>query len=158
MDIASPQTATNLQIAGAGCFGALIGWYVYYINRHRRDDVQMSDLVTLIGVIGGTAVLALFPARTDLFGAYGIGLAAGFFGYFLVLVFLVGVSRNFTADWFLDGRRKRPVDPFYIPTREEQAGQVPGAMGHGPDDRKPDTSGPQGEQGSATGPRGGHTA
>lgn len=158
MNIASPQTATNLQIAGAACFGALIGWYVYYINRHRRDDVQMSDLVTLIGVIGGTAVLALFPARTDLFGAYGIGLAAGFFGYFLVLVFLVGVSRNFTADWFLDGRRKRPVDPFYIPTRDEQGGQVPGAMGHGPGMRVPDTADRKDEQGSTTDASGGHIA
>lgn len=158
LETATPPAATPLQIAGAVCFGALIGWYVYYINRHRRDDVQLSDLVTLLGVIGGTAVLALFPARSDLFGAYGIGLAGGFFGYFLVLVFLVGVSRNFTADWFLDGRRKRPERPFYIPTREEQGERVPGAMGHGPEDRKPDTTGPQAEQGSATGPRGGHTA
>ena len=28
------------------------------------------------------------PARTDLFGAYGIGLAIGFFGYFVVLLIL----------------------------------------------------------------------
>jgi hypothetical protein len=104
-----------LQIVGAAAFGALIGWYVYYINRYRVGDVQFSDLVTLIGVLGGAAVLALFPAGTDLFGAYGVGLAIGFFGYFVVLIVLTGISSNFTSDWFLDGRRKKAEDPWVIP-------------------------------------------
>ena len=89
-----------LQIVGAGAFGALIGWYVYYINRYRVGDVQFSDLVTLVGILGGAAILALFPARTDLFGAYGIGLAVGFFGYFVVLVILVVSPGTSTADRF----------------------------------------------------------
>jgi hypothetical protein len=105
-------SATAIQLWGAGCFGLLIGWYVDYINRHRKSDVQLSDLVTLIGVIGGSAVLALFPARTDLFGAYGIGLAIGFFSYFLVLIVLVGISDTFDADWFLDGRNKAPAKGY----------------------------------------------
>ena len=106
--------ATTLQLLGAGGFGALIGWYIYYINRYRKDAVQLGDLVTLIGAIGGGAVLTLFPEQTDLFGAYGVGLFAGFFGYFLLLVLLVLRSHGeFTATWFLDGRRRR-ADP---PTR-----------------------------------------
>jgi lipid-A-disaccharide synthase-like uncharacterized protein len=104
----SSQAASTLQLIGAGCFGTLIGWYIYFINRNRKSDVQLSDLVTLIGVLGGSAVLVLFPARTDLFGAYGIGLAIGFFGYFAVLIILVNISHNFDVDWFLDGRRKKP--------------------------------------------------
>jgi len=109
------QAASSLQLWGAGAFGALIGWFVYYINRYRKADVQLSDLVTLIGVIGGGAILTLFPQKTDLFGAYGIGLAAGFFLYLFVLIILVRISENFDIDWFLDGRRKKPVDPYYIP-------------------------------------------
>ena len=102
--------ATTLQLLGAGGFGALIGWYIYYINRYRKDAVQLGDLVTLIGAIGGGAVLTLFPEQTDLFGAYGVGLFAGFFGYFLLLVVLVLRSKGeFTATWFLDGRRKKPA-------------------------------------------------
>jgi hypothetical protein len=104
-----------VQLLGAGGLGFVIGWYVYYINRYRKGDVQIGDLLTLIGAIGGAATTALFPARSALFGAYGIGLFAGFFAYFLVLVILVGVSPNFSADWFLDGRRKRPEEPYYIP-------------------------------------------
>jgi hypothetical protein len=109
-----PQIS-QLQLIGAICFGALIGWFVYYINRYRKGDVQLSDLVTLMGVIGGSAVLALFPAKSDLFGAYGIGLAIGFFLYFLILIVLVGVSDNFDVDWFLDGRRKLPDGTMFVP-------------------------------------------
>ena len=105
-----------LQIVGAGAFGALIGWYVYYINRYRSGDVQFSDLVTLVGVLGGAVILALFPAGTDLFGAYGIGLAIGFFGYFVVLLIFTRISPNFDIDWFLDGRRRKPEDPWVIPS------------------------------------------
>lgn len=108
-------SATAIQLWGAFCFGLLIGWYVYYINRYRRSDVQLGDLVTLVGVLGGGAILALFPARTDLFGAYGIGLAVGFFAYFISLAILVSITPNFTVEWFLDGRRKKPTGDFYIP-------------------------------------------
>jgi hypothetical protein len=102
-------------LLGAGSFGLLIGWFVYYINRYRKGDVQFSDLTTLVGVIGGGSVTALFDTKGALFGAYGIGLAAGFFLYFLILTFLVHKSENFDSDWFLDGRRKDPVPPVGYP-------------------------------------------
>ena len=105
-----------IQLIGAGVFGAIIGWYVYMINRYRKGDVQFSDLVTLIGIIGGGSILALFKAETDLFGAYGIGLGVGFFGYFFVLLIMVRVSSSFDVDWFLDGRRKSPPEGYVIPT------------------------------------------
>ena len=124
----SPQAVHDIQLYGAGAFGAVIGWYIYYINRHRRDDVTATDLVTLIGIIGGTAVLALFPAQSDLFGAYGVGLAIGFFGYFVIMMLLVVISPNFGVDYFLDGRRKQPTGGDYIPTREETKINTPAAM------------------------------
>jgi len=110
--------ASDLQLLGAFGFGALLGWYVYYINRHRRGEVQLGDAVTLVGVLGGTAVLTLFPAQTDLFGAYGIGLFVGFFGYFVSLLVMVWRS-PFTIEWFLDGRRpKVPADMVERPSDE----------------------------------------
>ena len=110
-------TASNLQLWGAAFFGALIGWYVYFLNRYRTGDVQISDLATLLGVIGGGAVLTLFPAKSDLFGAYGVGLFSGFFLYFLMLMFMVAKSPNFSVDWFLDGRRVKPADNEVIPPK-----------------------------------------
>jgi hypothetical protein len=119
-------SATIIPRLGAAVFGMLIGWYVYYVNRYRRGDVQLSDLVTLVGVLGGGVVQALFPAGAELFGAYGIGLGVGFFGYFVALLILVRISKNFTLDWFLDGRRRNVQEGFYIPA--EMQGQVRPAM------------------------------
>lgn len=107
--------ATTLQIWGAGCFGAILGWYLYFINRYRTGEVGFGDLTTIIGIVGGVGVLALFPAGTDLFGSYGIGLAVGFFGYYFVLAGLVSMSKNFDVDFFLDGRRKAPTSDYLIP-------------------------------------------
>jgi hypothetical protein len=112
-------SAPAIELWGAGCFGGLIGWYVYYINRNRTDKVQLGDLVTLIGAIGGASITTIFPASSELFGAYGIGLAAGFFAYFVVLIVFVGMSKGvFKATWFLDGRRENPKP-------EEGTGPVP---------------------------------
>jgi hypothetical protein len=96
---------TMVGAVGASAFGAVIGWYIYYINRHRREEVTATDLVTLIDIIDGTAVLTLLPAQSVLFGAYGVGLATGFFGYFLIMVIFVGISKSFGVEYFLDGRR-----------------------------------------------------
>ena len=109
------EDASLLQLLGAFGFGVILGWHVYYINRYRRGEVQLTDLVALVGVLGGGAVLALFPPKSDLFGAYGLGLFVGFFGYLATLVVLVARSSNFDADWFLDGRRKEPQPPYGIP-------------------------------------------
>jgi hypothetical protein len=135
--VAQATTATTLQLVGAFCFGLLIGWYIYYINRYRKGDVQWSDLITLIGIIGGTAILALFPQGTDLFGAYGIGLAVGFFLYFIVLQIMVGISKNFNIDWFLDGRRKLPGGKIFLP----QVDDPQGPSGRGMVDRPPSDQG-----------------
>jgi hypothetical protein len=106
---------TPLQALGAFGFGALIGWYVYFINRYRKDNISPTDLATLVGVLGGGTILAIFPKSTDLFGAYGIGLAVGFFGYFVILHHMVKKSDNFNNDWFLDGRRNKLADNEVIP-------------------------------------------
>lgn len=118
-----------IQLIGALLFGTIIGWYVYMINRYRKGDVQLGDLAALIGVIGGSAILALFDREGGLFGAYGIGLAIGFFSYFLFLVLMVYISDNFDIDWFLDGRRKKPLGDYVIPPGTAETIRPMGAGG-----------------------------
>lgn len=98
----------EITLLGAAGFGCIIGWLVYYINRYRKADVQFSDLTTVVGIVGGASVTALFgDGDKALFGAYGIGLFVGFFGYFLALIVMVRNSGGvFGVTWFLDGRRK----------------------------------------------------
>ena len=43
----------------------------------------------------------------------------------LALIFMVGISRNFDVDWFLDGRRRRPEEPFYVPSEIETPPRPP---------------------------------
>lgn len=100
-------SASTLQVIGAGGFGVFMGWQAYFVNRYRSGDVRLADLAELAGVLGGGAILAVFPSATDLFGAYGIGLCLGFAAYLATLLILVSRSENFDRDWFLDGRRCR---------------------------------------------------
>jgi hypothetical protein len=116
--------ATNPSVVsqiGATAFGFVIGWSTYYVNRYRSGGTSIADIASLVGALGGGAVLAIFPAGGVLFGWYGIGLLGGFLAYFSVLVVLVRRSEAFGVEWFLDGRRKK------LPSDEEitSAGGVP---------------------------------
>jgi ammonia channel protein AmtB len=72
-----------MDIAGAICFGAVMGWVTYRTLRRREDKVGLSDIASVLGAVGGAAVTTQFDDN-DLFGAYAIGLAAGFFLYFAI--------------------------------------------------------------------------
>lgn len=80
-----PTTKSIIQLLGAFAFGVIIGWRVYFTDRYRTGAVDFNDIATVIGIVGGGAILSLFQAGTDLFGAYGIGLALGFFAYHIRL-------------------------------------------------------------------------
>jgi uncharacterized membrane protein YeaQ/YmgE (transglycosylase-associated protein family) len=72
-----------MAIAGALCFGLVIGWVTYRTLRRREGAAALSDIATVIGAVGGAAVTTLFD-DDRLFGAYSIGLAIGFFAYFVI--------------------------------------------------------------------------
>jgi hypothetical protein len=105
----------TMEQGGALGFGLVIGWFLYFVNRYRRSEASFTDITTVLGAVGGAAVTSLFPGSTALFGAYGVGLAIGFFSYFLILVVMVAMSPNFGVDYFLDGRRKGPAEGETIP-------------------------------------------
>jgi hypothetical protein len=126
-----------MEIYGSFAFGAVLGWFLYFTNRYRKGDTQLSDVATLLGVIGGGAATALFgDAKTTLFAAYGLGLAAGFFAYFIVLIVMVNMSGGaFGVTWFLDVRRRKPKDNEIIPegtriTTAPMSGRPPGSGVH----------------------------
>jgi len=74
---------------GAVCFGLVVGWVTYRTLARRADGVSLSDIATVIGAVGGAAVVAIFSDK-QLFGLYSIGLAVGFFGYLIAYVILNG--------------------------------------------------------------------
>src|SRR6185369_2704280 len=78
-------------LVGAFAFGAVIGWITYFIMR-RAQPTALTDIATLIGTLGGAAILTLFEARGPMFAAYAIGLAVGFFAYFAIYSKIVGIT------------------------------------------------------------------
>jgi hypothetical protein len=75
---------------GAICFGLVIGWITYRTLR-RAANAALSDIATVVESVGGAAVTALFTSEV-LFGLYSIGLAIGFFLYFIVALLISGTK------------------------------------------------------------------
>jgi len=71
---------TWISVVGALCFGIVVGW-VSYRTLRRSTSNGISDIATIIGIIGGAAVLKLFRRETGEFGAYSVGLLIGFLSY-----------------------------------------------------------------------------
>jgi uncharacterized membrane protein YeaQ/YmgE (transglycosylase-associated protein family) len=67
---------------GAICFGLVIGWITFRTLR-RKEGTALSDIASVIGAVGGAGVTTIFGDKS-LFFAYCIGLAIGFFAYFIV--------------------------------------------------------------------------
>ena len=80
---------------GALLFGVVVGWITYRTLRRREGNAALSDIATVIGAVGGGAVTVLY-GQGGLFGWYAIGLAGGFFGYFLVML---GIDGDNKTDW-----------------------------------------------------------
>jgi hypothetical protein len=79
---------------GSLCFGAVIGWITYYTMRKNTKPRTLSDLTVIIAALVGPGILTVFPApvtgtRQTMFGYYGIGLALGFFLYYILFVILI---------------------------------------------------------------------
>lgn len=71
-------TLDRLPMWGAGLFGAVVGWLANHVLQ-RVEKPDVAWLSSMIGVLGGGAVTALFEPRSLLFGAYCVGLGAAFF-------------------------------------------------------------------------------
>jgi uncharacterized membrane protein YeaQ/YmgE (transglycosylase-associated protein family) len=92
---------------GALLFGVVVGWITYRTLVRRSGPADISDIATVIGAVGGGAVVGLFDSK-HLFGLYSIGLAIGFFGYLLVFFLING--RRQTGDVMGDGERPVKIE------------------------------------------------
>jgi len=67
---------------GPFCFGLVIGWVTYRTLRRKAEGVALGDIASVLGAIGGATVVGLF--KNSAFDSYCIGLAVGFFAYFVL--------------------------------------------------------------------------
>jgi hypothetical protein len=75
--------------SGSFWFGAVIGFLVYRTLKHSANAAA-KDIATVVGAVGGGVVVKLFPAGSERFDSYAIGLAAGVFLY-LYLSLVIGL-------------------------------------------------------------------
>ena len=68
---------------GAVCFGVVVGWVTHRTLRRKQAGAAISDIAAVVGAVGGGAVLGIFKSGYS-FGWYAIGLAGGFFLYFII--------------------------------------------------------------------------
>lgn len=78
---------------GTLLFGIVVGWITYRTLVRRSGGAQISDIATVIGAVGGSAVTGLFGDKR-LFGLYSIGLFAGFFAYLILFYLLNGRKKT----------------------------------------------------------------
>jgi NhaP-type Na+/H+ or K+/H+ antiporter len=78
-----------MQFWGGLAFGLVVGWASYFVLR-RIQPKSLSDLSVFIGIIGGGTITSLFDAKGDTFAGYAIGLAVGFFLYFITFLLILG--------------------------------------------------------------------
>ena len=105
----------DVKLVGAGFFGALIGWWCITSIATVPSGCRWETSSRSSGSSAAARFLPCFrPAATSL-GRTGSASQWVSFAYFLWLLVLVAASDNFTVDFFLDGRRKKPIDPWVLP-------------------------------------------
>ena len=99
-------------ISGLGSFffGLLFGWIFYRTLRLNAGVSGLAEIASIIGALGGAAVLALFKSDV-LFGWYATGLLIGFVAYLLLDLLLYGPQQ--VLPW-----RTTIVPPPIIPPTE----------------------------------------
>jgi len=75
------------------CFGIVVGLITYRTLIRSTAQSAVSDLGTVVGVIGGAAITGIFAKDTALFGLYGIGLLGGVVIYFVVFLSVNGKAK-----------------------------------------------------------------
>jgi hypothetical protein len=82
---------SNLALAGAVCFGLVVGYITYRTLMRTTDKAAITDLATVIGAIGGGTITIVYgSADGSLFGMYSIGLLGGMILYLVASLILRG--------------------------------------------------------------------
>ncbi|MFD9738171.1 hypothetical protein [Umezawaea sp. NPDC059074] len=72
-----------MTVVGALVFGLVVGFITYRTLVRTADKAAVTDLVAVVGVIGGGVVTNLYDPAGDPFAWYAIGLALGMAVFFL---------------------------------------------------------------------------
>ncbi len=84
------QPLSSVMCWGAFFIGFVIGWNLYFINRHRaKTGVGIGDIATISTALMTAVIFSFFGGSLQLLGWYGLGLGVGFLFYGLLFTLLV---------------------------------------------------------------------
>ena len=95
-----------IPIIGASFFGAVVGWLAHNVFQ-RAELLNVSWLASMIGVVGGGAVTALFPQGSLMFGAYCIGLGFSFFARVLTVPITKALAEEMELEKLKETKRQQ---------------------------------------------------
>ncbi|HZV69733.1 MAG TPA: hypothetical protein VFG10_09320 [Saprospiraceae bacterium] len=84
------QPLTPVMCWGAFFIGLVLGWNLYFINRHRaKSGVGIGDIATISTALMTAVIFSFFGSSLELLGWYGTGVGVGFLLYGLLFFLLV---------------------------------------------------------------------
>ena len=95
-----------LPIIGASFFGAVVGWLAHNVFQ-RAELLNVSWLASMIGVVGGGAVTALFPQGSLMFGAYCVGLGIAFFARVVIFPITTAINEEMELEKLEKAQRQQ---------------------------------------------------
>lgn len=110
-------TQDTLPLWGASGFGAILGWLAYHVFKS-AEKLDVRWLGSLVGVLGGGAVTALFDRKDEMFGAYAVGLALSFFVAVLTLPIVKALADEMRADAKKAKSKIKPSQPSVTTTMD----------------------------------------
>lgn len=81
-----------LIFSGIFAIGFVFGYLLYYAVRHTKD-FNVDLLSSAVGAIGGAAVIGWLGQTPGWIGPYGLGIAAGFLFYLLLVLLMIGLDK-----------------------------------------------------------------
>ena len=91
------QLLKYIPLIGASSFGAVVGWLAHNVFQ-KAELLNVSWFASMIGVIGGGAVTAIFPQGSLMFGTYCIGLFISFFTRVIILPIIKAINEEKARD------------------------------------------------------------
>lgn len=106
------QLAINfwyIPLIGACLFGTVVGWLAHNVFQ-RAELLNVSWLASMIGVIGGGAVTAIFRPNSLMFGAYCIGLGFAFFLRVVIYPLSVAIAEEMKLENLKEIKRQERAE------------------------------------------------
>ena len=110
------EEAFAIDLWGAGALGLVLGWVLYFSIRGKAGQISVTEFAAIVAAVVGGTVTGTITGDPKMLGAYGLGLAAGFFALLILTALFVRKDKA-TSSW---------TDALERSVREDEGPERPG--------------------------------